>query len=302
MEAGARLAFRQAHGHAGPHAVRLVRLDSTSAPGEPWDPGQVQTNAEKARDDPSAVAYIGELGLGASAVSLPVTNDGDLLQIAPLESLTSLTRAPPGRAARGAPDRYYPTGRRTFLRLVPNDLRVADLITARVSELDAERVALVTGEGVYAEELTSQVAERSAPRRAHGRADGRDRRRPEGTAIARGAADGASAGRDRLRRAGGSAGRAPAECARAIAARHAGPHRSRRARPCAAAVRCSAGACRGVRAARTGGELRGRRAADPRGVAARAATRRGPRRSTATRPRAWCSTPCARAAPGAPRW
>ena len=160
VEAGARLAFRQAHGHAGPHAVRLVRLDSTNAPGEPWDPGQVQTNAEKARDDPSAVAYIGELGLGASAVSLPVTNDGDLLQIAPLESLTSLTRAPPGRAARGAPDRYYPTGRRTFLRLVPNDLRVADLITARVSELDAERVALVTGEGVYAEELTSQVAER----------------------------------------------------------------------------------------------------------------------------------------------
>ena len=91
---------------------------------------------------------------------VPVTNDGDLLQVSPLESLTSLTRAPPGRAARGAPDRYYPTGRRTFLRLVPNDLRVADLITARVSELDAERVALVTGEGVYAEELTSQVAER----------------------------------------------------------------------------------------------------------------------------------------------
>ena len=160
MEAGARLAFRQAHGHAGPHAVRLVRLDSTAAAGEAWDPGRVQTNAERASEDPSAVAYIGELGLGASAVSVPVTNDAGLFQVSPFESLTSLTRAPPGRAGRGAPERYYPTGRRTFLRLTPNDLREVELLTARVGTLGARRVALVAGEGVYAEELVSQLAER----------------------------------------------------------------------------------------------------------------------------------------------
>ena len=160
VEAGARLAFRRARGKAGPHTVRLVRLDSTRAAGEPWDPGQVQANAERAGDDPSAVAYIGELDLGASAISVPVTNDAGLLQVSPLDSLTSLTQAPPGRAGRGAPERYYPTGRRTFLRLTPNDLHEVELLTARVGTLGAQRVALVAGEGVYAEELVSQLAER----------------------------------------------------------------------------------------------------------------------------------------------
>ncbi|MBN1528442.1 MAG: ABC transporter substrate-binding protein [Thermoleophilaceae bacterium] len=160
VDAGARLAFRRADGHAGPHVVRLIRLDSTRAEGELWDPGQVQANAERAKDDPSAVAYIGEFGLGASAISVPVTNDAGLLQISPLESLTSLTREPPGRAGRGAPERYYPTGRRNFMRLVPTDLREVDLITARAGTLGARRVGLVAGEGVYAEELASQLVER----------------------------------------------------------------------------------------------------------------------------------------------
>lgn len=160
VEAGARLALREAGGRTGGRAIRLVRLDSSKAPGEPWDPGQVQANAERARDDPSAIAYIGELGLGASAVSVPVTNEAGMLQVSPLESLTSLTRAPPGRAGRGAPERYYPEGRHTFVRLVPNDLREAELITARVADLGAERPAIVKGEGVYAEELAAQLAQR----------------------------------------------------------------------------------------------------------------------------------------------
>ena len=147
----------------------------------------MQANAEQARDDPSAVAYIGELGLGASA---DLGARDQRRATCSRSRRSSRSRASPGRrpAAPPAalPTRYYPTGRRTFLRLVPNDLREADLITARVSELGAERVALVTGEGVYAEELASQLAERLRRDGRTRRADGRDRRRPEGTAIARG--------------------------------------------------------------------------------------------------------------------
>jgi branched-chain amino acid transport system substrate-binding protein len=160
VEAGGRLALARAGGRVGGRAVRMVRLDSTKAPGTSWDPGQVEANAERASDDPSAIAYVGELDQGASAVSVPVTNDAGLFQVSPLDSLTSLTRTPPGRAGRGAPERYYPTGRRSFLRLVPNDLREADLLTARVETLGAERVALVAGDGVYGVELASQLAQR----------------------------------------------------------------------------------------------------------------------------------------------
>ncbi len=160
VSAGIRLAFSEAHDRAGRIPVRLVTLDSTKGRGKPWDPGQVQANAERASHDPRAIAYIGELDLGASAISVPETNDADLFQVSPYDGLTSLTRSPPGRADRGAPVRYYPSGRRTFLRLVPNDLREADAIVDHLTDMGAKRVALVSGEGVYGTELSAQLAQR----------------------------------------------------------------------------------------------------------------------------------------------
>ena len=60
------------------------------------------------RKDPRAIAYLGELNLGASAVSVPVTNKAGLLQVSPADGLASLTEAPPRSAA--GPERYYPSG------------------------------------------------------------------------------------------------------------------------------------------------------------------------------------------------
>ena len=114
VSAGIRLAFSEARDRAGRVPLQLVTLDSTKGRGKPWDPGQVQANAERASHDPRAIAYIGELDLGASAISVPETNDADLFQVSPYDGLTSLTRSPPGRADRGAPVRYYPSGRRSF--------------------------------------------------------------------------------------------------------------------------------------------------------------------------------------------
>ena len=69
----------------------------------------MSTNAHRAADDPSAIAYLGELDYGASAVSLPITNDAGLLQVSPGDGLTSLTQAAAGPAARG-PRALLPVG------------------------------------------------------------------------------------------------------------------------------------------------------------------------------------------------
>ena len=124
MAAGARLALRDAGGRAGGRRLRLVELPSTE-PGDPdWDPGLVEANAKRAADDPRSIAYVGEVDRGASAVSVPRTNRAELLQVSPLDGLTSLTRSPPGRP-RAGPERYYPDERRSFVRLVPPDARIA---------------------------------------------------------------------------------------------------------------------------------------------------------------------------------
>src|SRR3954465_11273331 len=126
VAAGARLALEDAHGRAGDRELRLVRLDDSKPEGPTWDPAVVEANAARAAKDQTAIAYIGELDQGGSAVSIPVTNEAGILQIAPLDGLTTLTRMQPGAPPGTGPARYYASGKRSFLRLVPRDALQAD--------------------------------------------------------------------------------------------------------------------------------------------------------------------------------
>jgi branched-chain amino acid transport system substrate-binding protein len=155
VAAGQRQALADAGGRAGRYRIRLVSLSASKPGSGNWDPGQVAGNADVAAHDPRAIAYLGELNLGASAVSVPVTNKAGILQVSPADGLASLTETPPRSAA--GPERYYPSGRRSFLRLVPDDLVEARLIVDRLEALGVERPALIIGTGVYARELAAEV-------------------------------------------------------------------------------------------------------------------------------------------------
>jgi branched-chain amino acid transport system substrate-binding protein len=155
--AGVRLALADAHGRAGGRRVRIVELDSSRPGGQTWDPSTVEANAKRAADDPTTIAYIGELGNGASAISIPVTNDKGILQVSPLDGLTSLTRDEPGGSLATGPDRYYPSGRRTLLRLVPNDYLQATALVAWARGRGASRIATVQDQRLFGRELAKQV-------------------------------------------------------------------------------------------------------------------------------------------------
>jgi branched-chain amino acid transport system substrate-binding protein len=150
--AGQRLALQEAGGRAGDIDIDLVELDSAE-PGERlWDPDLVSMNAQEAADDPRAIAYLGELDYGASAVSVPITNEAGVLQVSPTDGLTSLTRTPLGRP-RAGPERYYPEGERSFVRLVPADELLAETLLGRVRETGATSVAVLYDGEIHSREL-----------------------------------------------------------------------------------------------------------------------------------------------------
>jgi branched-chain amino acid transport system substrate-binding protein len=159
VAAGQRLALAGARGRVGRYRIRLVPLNSSLPAAGPWDPGLVNANAGRAAHDPSAIAYLGELDYGGSAVSVPITNAARLVQISPGDGLASLTRTPPGEQQRGGPLRYYPSGRRSFLRLVPDDVRAARAVLALGDVARARRIAVVTDDGNYGEELGRTVVQ-----------------------------------------------------------------------------------------------------------------------------------------------
>jgi branched-chain amino acid transport system substrate-binding protein len=160
MVNGITLAVEQADGRAGKFKVKYESLDDSTAAAGKWEPGQVSANARKAAQDNSAIAYIGESNSGATAISLPITNDGGLLQISPSSTYVGLTRSE--GAAPGEPDKYYPTGARTFGRVMPPDHVDAQAQVAYQKELGCQRLYVLNDQETYGRGVADLVAA-SAP-------------------------------------------------------------------------------------------------------------------------------------------
>jgi branched-chain amino acid transport system substrate-binding protein len=120
MVNGMKLALAQANNKAGQWTVNYQSLDDSTAAAGKWDPGQTAANARKAASDPKTVIYLGEFNSGASEVSVPITNTAGIPQVSPANTYVGLTTSLPG-SAPGEPQKYYPTGKRTYLRIVPID-------------------------------------------------------------------------------------------------------------------------------------------------------------------------------------
>lgn len=117
---GAELALTQMRDHIGKYRIQLRALNDATAARGGWDPGQTTIGVRDAVLDPTTIGYVGELNSGASAVSIPPLNRAGIPQVSPTSSAVGLTSSAAG-ANPGEPMKYYPTGVRTFARVVPND-------------------------------------------------------------------------------------------------------------------------------------------------------------------------------------
>jgi branched-chain amino acid transport system substrate-binding protein len=118
---GIKLALKLHGGKAGQFTVNYTSLDDSTAAAGSWDPTQTAANARKVATDPKAVYYIGEFNSGASEVSIPILNQAGIPQVSPANTYVGLTTSIAGVSAPGEPQKYYPTGKRTYLRIVPID-------------------------------------------------------------------------------------------------------------------------------------------------------------------------------------
>jgi branched-chain amino acid transport system substrate-binding protein len=92
--------------------------DATAAKGQ-WDEATEASNANKAAADPDVMVYIGTFNSGAAKISIPILNAVDLVMISPANTYPGLTK--PGKGEQGEPDKYYPSGKRNYVRVVPAD-------------------------------------------------------------------------------------------------------------------------------------------------------------------------------------
>jgi branched-chain amino acid transport system substrate-binding protein len=151
---GIKLALSEANNKAGQFTVNYKELDDSTAAAGKWDAGQTSANAKEAATDPKAVYYIGEFNSGASEVSIPILNQGGIPQVSPANTYVGLTTNLPGSAA-GEPTKYYPTGTRTYLRIVPIDSiqGAADLMAMK--QAGCTKVAVANDKEAYGSGLAT---------------------------------------------------------------------------------------------------------------------------------------------------
>ena len=153
---GIELALEQVGGKAGDIAVKYQSLDDSTAQAGTWTPEAASANARKVAQDDTAAVYIGEFNSGASAVSIPILNEGGVPQISPANTAVGLTTDEPG-AEPGEPDKYYPTGERTYARIVPKDTIQGAALATLMKEDGCTKVQLLNDKEVYGAGLARNI-------------------------------------------------------------------------------------------------------------------------------------------------
>jgi branched-chain amino acid transport system substrate-binding protein len=152
---GEKLALQEHGGKVGKFTIKYVSLDDATAATGKWEPGATSSAARKAAQDKSTIAYLGEFNSGASAISIPIINEAGILQVSPANTYVGLTRSE--GAEKGEPDKYYPSGKRTYGRVVPADHIQAAAQVAYQKDQGCKSTYILNDKEVYGKGIADAV-------------------------------------------------------------------------------------------------------------------------------------------------
>jgi branched-chain amino acid transport system substrate-binding protein len=110
--------LKQHNYKAGKYTVAYQSCDDSTASAGKWDPAKCSANAGQYVRDKSVVGVIGTFNSGCAEIEVPILNRAGLGEVSPANTYIGLTHKP---ALAGEPDKYYPTHKRNYARVVAAD-------------------------------------------------------------------------------------------------------------------------------------------------------------------------------------
>jgi branched-chain amino acid transport system substrate-binding protein len=143
--------LKQHNWKAGKYTLAYQSCDDATAQAGKWDSGKASANANAYAQNSSVVGVIGTFNSGAAEIEIPILNrapGGPVAMISPANTYVGLTHAGPGTAA-GEPGKYYPTGKRNYIRIVAADdfQGAADALLAK--SLGVKKVFILNDKEAY---------------------------------------------------------------------------------------------------------------------------------------------------------
>ncbi|MFT4262748.1 MAG: branched-chain amino acid ABC transporter substrate-binding protein [Nocardioides sp.] len=106
-------------GKAGDYTIKLKKYDDATAAAGKWDEAQCAANADDHLANLDEIAVMGTYNSGCAAIEIPAINGGEdpLFMVSHANTAVGLTK----KWDTGEPDKYYPSGVRTYARVVTTD-------------------------------------------------------------------------------------------------------------------------------------------------------------------------------------
>ncbi len=115
--------------------------DSLGSTGE-WDEDLCRSNAQAYAANPDVIGVIGTYNSGCAAIEMPILNrapGGGVPMVSPGNTFVCLTEPSPTLCKPDEPSVYYPTGKRNYVRVVPNDAVQGAGLASYANELGVKR-------------------------------------------------------------------------------------------------------------------------------------------------------------------
>jgi branched-chain amino acid transport system substrate-binding protein len=146
---GIKMAIEDAGGTVAGMKIDYQDMDDATASAGKWEASAEAANARRAVSDEDVMVFIGPYNSGAAKVSMPILNEGGVLQISPAATWPGLTKKQPGDTS-GEPEVYRPAKRVTFCRVCPTDDVQGPLSADFAKEtLGAKRVYILDDKELY---------------------------------------------------------------------------------------------------------------------------------------------------------
>ena len=143
--------LKQHNFKAGKYKIGYQSCDDATAQEGAWASEKCSANAQAYAQNKSVIGVIGTFNSGCAEIIIPVLNrapGGPVGMISPANTYVGLTHSGPGTAA-GEPEKYYPTGKRNYIRIVAADdfQGAADAMNAQ--QLGLKKIYILNDKEAY---------------------------------------------------------------------------------------------------------------------------------------------------------
>jgi branched-chain amino acid transport system substrate-binding protein len=152
-----KLYIKQQGGKAGKYTITYKPYDDATAAAGSWDPTQCGQNAHAYVDDKNIVGIIGTFNSGCAKIILPVVNQasgGPIAMVSPANTNPGLTKA----WDAGEPQKYYPSGKRNYTRVVATDDYQGKVIARFMKEQGIQKVFILNDQQTYGSGVAKATA------------------------------------------------------------------------------------------------------------------------------------------------